>query len=541
MLNIILNLEINGKILNKFNEPIQDAYIKCNNERAISDSSGNFSLKTKIPCKMEIKHPLYKDTSFINNIENPLIILNFKEYPLKEQEVISNKIDAGHKIKNPEFNDIILNSSITDVEFNPSGLSVSIKGIPSKFTNIYLDGINLIGRTFEVIDISTIPLNSIKEINVKNLNLYVSTEQKNGLWLTLKTSRSYGLVLNHKNIKYELLRNTYNYINNDIFYSKYQFEKFSFLQIHSEKKVLHSERISDTRLLINFHPINLQIYRHSNSSRNFKNENYEYLFDFNNRNVAFKNWGYYGLEYGFYVDYLGGNNLLKPVGIIRSKFSIEFYRDFLFKLSFENTKPSISFEYKNFELFLISKFPSIKELYMNFIYPELKYKVVGNSNLENEYLFGASVEIFGTKINYSKIFNYIGFANAGYSDGYVIYSYENIKNLEIYSINFERTIKYKDYLISGSFFIGKTPIDIPQYKLKIGIEYKGLNASFWTKDKTELIPRLSSFDIMYSYKFKLLDMEFRVDDVLDNTASVYLPYFVGRTFTMTLKFNFENF
>lgn len=243
MLNIILNLEINGKIVNIFNEPIQGAYIKCNNERTISDGFGNFRLKTRIPCKMEIRHSLYKDTSFINNSEYPVIVLEFKEYTLGEQVVISDKIDTKHEIKNPQLNDIMLNYSITDVEFNPSGLSVSVNGIPSKFTNIYLDGINLIGRTFEVIDISTIPLNSVKEINVKNLNVYASTEQKDGLWLISKTSKSYGLVLNYKNIKYELSRNTYTYIKNDIFYNKYQFGKFSFLQIHSEKKMPFSERV----------------------------------------------------------------------------------------------------------------------------------------------------------------------------------------------------------------------------------------------------------------------------------------------------------
>ena len=106
-----------------------------------------------------------------------------KEYKLEEQIVISKKIESyNYQIKNPNINSLLLKSTISDIEFNPSGLSLSVLGIPSKFTNIYIDGNEIIGRKFETIDILTIPFNSIRDVKFEGLNVYLkTTEYKFGI------------------------------------------------------------------------------------------------------------------------------------------------------------------------------------------------------------------------------------------------------------------------------------------------------------------------------------------------------------------------
>ncbi|MFZ8846407.1 MAG: hypothetical protein ACO2O6_04330, partial [Candidatus Hydrothermia bacterium] len=115
-----------------------------------------------------------------------------KEYELQEQVVISEKLENySYEVKNPNLDKLLLKSNTSDIEFNPSGLSISILGIPSKFTNVYIDENEIIGRKFETIDILTIPLNSIREIKFKGLDVFLKTHD-NYANCFLKSNGGYG-------------------------------------------------------------------------------------------------------------------------------------------------------------------------------------------------------------------------------------------------------------------------------------------------------------------------------------------------------------
>jgi len=541
MSNLILILEINGKILNKFNEPVQNAYIKCDSLITFSDSLGNFYFNINEPCKIEIKHFLYKDTTFINYSKNPIIILNFKEFQIKEQIVISEKIKSN-KIVEPNINDFLIKNTITDVEFNPSGLSISINGIPSKFTNVYIDNNLIIGRTFETIDISSVPLNSIENVKIENLNVYLFTDNNNKIKTFFNTNKGYGFNVaygkNNLFFNNSFSKENYSYIKVYSMFNKLKFKNFSVIYNYNEKQTPFSENFSDFRTILNLYKLNAQFYRHKYIYNNrIQNLNYEYFISFKNENKFIKDWGFYSFEYGFYFDYIKGNNLMRDVNFLRSNLSFEFYKKFLIKFMFENLEPTIYFDYKNFQLFLISRYPSPKELYMNFVYPELGYKVIGNENLKNERIIGINFRIFSFNLNYSRIFNYIGFVNLGYENNFILYTYENLRELEIYSLSFEKNFHFRDILFQASLFFGKTPIDIPSYKIKTSLNYKNFEFSFWLKDKTQLTPLLYSFDFSYNFIYKKIEFEIKLFDLFDNTSKVYIPYYTGRTIYIKLGWN----
>jgi hypothetical protein len=464
-----------------------------------------------------------------------------KEYKLQEQVVISEKLENyNYEVKNPSLDKLLLKSNTSDIEFNPAGLSISILGIPSKFTNVYIDENEIIGRKFETIDILTIPLNSVREIKFKGLDVYLRTHD-NYANCFLKSNGGYGANLFYGNekmkFKTSLSKDIFSYIKSYSIYNKFSFNKFSVSYIYNQRETPFNEIFSDFRAIFNFYKLNFQFYKHF---YNFRGENInfneEFFIKFQNDYKIVKNWGYFKIDYGFYNDYLKGNNLLNDVNFTRSLFSFEFYRIFLFKLGFENFEPHFNFEYKNFNLFLISRYPSAKELFMKFYYPELGYGVIGNSKLKSEKLIGINFNFWNFLLNYSKIFNYIGFYNLGYQNNLILWTYENLENIEVYSISFQRDFKIKDFIIECSFFIGKTPLDIPPYKFNLNVNYKILKIEFWSKAKTQLTPSLYSFDLEMKTKF----ITFKITDLLDKTSFVNLPYFTGRTFTIILEKNFKN-
>ncbi len=465
-----------------------------------------------------------------------------KEYKLNEQVVISKKIENHiYEIKNPNMDNLLLKSTISDIEFNPSGLSISILGIPSKFTNVYIDGNEIIGRKFEAIDILTIPINSIKDIKFDGFNVYLKTTEENNFKIFLKSNGSYFSDLSYGNKKskfnFSISKDIYSYIKNYCFYNSFAFDNFSFSYIYNQKTTLFDEIFSDFRTILSFHNFNIQIYKHF---YNFRNEdinfNEEFFLKFQNEYKNIKKNYYFKINYGFYNDYLKGNNIAFDVNFFRFLFSIEFYKKFLIKLNFENLQPSFNLEYKNLKLFLISRYPSAKELFMKFYYPEMGYMVIGNSKLKNEKLFGINFNFWNFLLNYNKVFNYIGFYNLGYQNNLILWTYENLQDIEIYSISFEKNFYFNEFIIGLSFFIGKTPIDIPPYKFNLKLNYKNFEVEFWSKGKTQLIPNLYSLDL--EMKSKLIT--FKINDLLDKTSSVNLPYFTGRTFTVIFEKNFKN-
>ncbi len=541
MSNLILILKINGKIINELNEPIENAFIMCDSLTTYSDSLGKFKLNANVPCHMQIKHLNYNDTSFINYQENLIVILKFKNYEIKEQVVISKAGKDEFELKKPTLNNILLNSTISDVEFNPSGLSISINAIPSKFTNIYIDGDLVIGRTFEVIDLSTIPLSSIEAIRFDGLDVYMYTKKKKGFEISFSSNTDYsfnfgyGSEFNFLNVS--LSKEVYTYISRYSFYNNWKFKNFLLSTNYNQKTTPFSENFSDFRMNLNFNEFTFQFYNHQYFYKNrVQNSDEEFYLIFKDDYKLVKKWGYFKFGYGFYNDYIRGGNLLNDVNFLRTLISFELYKNFFLRLKFENLEPSFNIEYKNFELFLNTRYPSAKELFMNFKFPELGYKVVGNSNLNNERVGGINVRFFGFQLNYSKIFNYIGFVNIGYNENLITYTYDNIGELEVYSISFEKSINFKNLNFYTSFFIGKTPPDLPPYKFNLKLYYMGFGFLFWLKAKTQIIPSLYSIDLIYYGKFKNFEGELKLEDLFDKTSDVNLPYFVGRKLSITLKF-----
>lgn len=465
-----------------------------------------------------------------------------KEYKLEEQIVISKKIESyNYQIKNPNINSLLLKSTISDIEFNPSGLSLSVLGIPSKFTNIYIDGNEIIGRKFETIDILTIPFNSIRDVKFEGLNVYLKTTDDNNFRSFLKSNGGYGTNLSYGNKKTKfnisISKDIYSYIKNYSFYNCFNFNNFYFSYVYNQKTTPFDEIFSDFRTIFSFYKLNFQFYKHFYNFRN-KNINYneEFFLKFQNEYKNVKKNYYFKINYGFYNDYLRGNNVVSDVNFLRLLASFEFYKNFLIRLNFENLEPSFNFEYRNLKLFFISRYPSAKELFMKFYYPEMGYMVVGNSKLKNEKLIGVNFSFWNFLLNYSKIFNYIGFYNLGYQNNLILWTYENLENIEIYSISFEENFYFKEFMIKLSFFIGKTPVDIPPYKFNLNLNYKNFEIEFWSKGKTQLIPNLYSVDL--AMKTKLITL--KINDLLDKTSSVNLPYFTGRTFTIIFEKNFKN-
>ncbi len=541
MSNLILILEINGKIINELNEPIENAFIMCDSLITYSDSLGKFKLNAAIPCHMQIKHPNYHDTSFINYQRNLVVILKFKNYEIKEQVIISKKGKDEFEIRRPTFNNILLNSTISDVEFNPSGLSISINAIPSKFTNIYIDDNLVIGRTFEVIDLSTIPLNSIEEMRFDGFDIYMYTKKDKRFEISFSSNTDYSFNFGYKGdanfLNISFSKEIYTYISRYSFYNSWKFKNFSLSTNYNQKTTPFSENFFDFRMNLNFNKFTFQFYKHQYFYKNrVQNANEEFYLIFSDDYKLVKNWGYFKFGYGLYNDYIRGDNLLNDVNFIRALILFELYKNFFLRLRFENLEPSFNIEYKNFELFLNTRYPSAKELFMNFKFPELGYKVVGNRNLNNEQVAGVNFRLFGFKLNYSRIFNYIGFVNIGYDENLITYTYDNLGEFEVYSVSFEKSINFENLNFYTSFFIGKTPPDLPPYKFNLKLDYKGFSFLFWLKAKTQIIPSLYSIDLSYYRKFKNFEIELKLEDLLDKTSDVNLPYFVGRKFSITLKF-----
>ena len=478
---------------------------------------------------------IFKMLNIFLNLEKDTI----KEYKLQEQIVISKKLENHtYQIKDPNINSLLLKSTMSDIEFNPSGLSISILGIPSKFTNIYIDKNEIIGRKFETIDILTIPLNSIEDIKFDGLNVYLKTIDNN-FNSFFKSNGGYGTTLSYGNKRAKLStsisRDIYSYIKNYSFYNCFNFNNFSFSYIYNQKITPFDEIFSDFRTILSFYNINFQFYKHSYNFRNENiNYNEEFFLKFQNEYKSVKKDYYFRISYGFYSDYLRGNNVIFDVNFLRFLASFEFYKNFLIRLNFENLEPGFNLEYKNFKLFFISRYPSAKELFMRFYYPEMGYMVIGNSKLKNEKLIGINFNFWNFLLNYIKIFNYIGFYNLGYQNNLILWTYQNLENIEIYSISFGKNIHFKEFIMKLSFFIGKTPIDIPPYKFNLNLNYKNFEIEFWSKGKTQLIPNLYSLD--FEIRTKLITL--KINDLLDKTSSVNLPYFTGRTFTIIFEKKF---